>query len=79
MKTPSALAALLALALTAPAATDFPDLRKRGTLRVLAVHEDLFFSLDPGMPPGFDREILEGFAGLHKLRLEVVGVPAGTR
>lgn len=66
----------LLLALLAPAspgsALDLAEVQKRGSLRVLAVHEDLFFSLRPGTPPGFDREILDGFANLHKIKLEVV-------
>src|SRR5262245_49794989 len=50
-------------------------LKERGTLRVLAVltnQRDDFFSKEPGV--GFDREVLEGFASLHKLKLEVVDV-----
>lgn len=66
------LAATAALAAAAPAAADWPEVRQRGALRVLAVHEDLFFSLKEGAAPGFDREVLEGFAQLHKLKLEVV-------
>ena len=51
-------------------------LKERGTLRVLAVltnQRDDFFSKEPGV--GFDREVLEGFASLHKLKVEVVEVP----
>ena len=66
-----AAATLLALA-GPPLRADWPEVQKRGSLRVLAVHEDLFFSLKPDTPPGFDRELLEGFCQLHKLRLEVV-------
>jgi ABC-type amino acid transport substrate-binding protein len=67
------LAGLVCVAGTA-FATDFPEVQRRGTLRVLAVHEDLFFSLKPGTLPGFDRELLEGFANLHKIKLEVVAL-----
>ena len=70
--------ALLApvLLLASPAfALDFPEIQKRGTLKVLAVHEDLFFTTRQAPIPGFDREVLEGFASLSKLKLEVVQVP----
>lgn len=66
-----AAATLLALA-GPPLRADWPEIQKRGSLRVLAVHEDLFFSLKPDTPPGFDRELLEGFCQLHKLKLEVL-------
>jgi ABC-type amino acid transport substrate-binding protein len=52
-----------------------PEVRQRGTIRVLAVLANQprdFISREPGV--GFDREVLEGFAGLHKLKLEVVEV-----
>ena len=54
-------------------ARDLDEIEKRGTLRVLAVvnnQRDEFFSNRPGV--GIDREILEGFARLHHLTLEVV-------
>ncbi len=65
------LAAGIAAAATA---SDLAEVENRGSLRVLAVNEDLFFSLKPGTRPGFDREILDGFCSLHKLKLEVVPV-----
>ncbi len=72
-----ALAATL-LVLGAPWAaggTDLAEVEKRGVLRVLAVPgSEQFFSLRPGAAPGFDREILEGFARLRKLRVEPVPV-----
>lgn len=52
---------------------DLDEIEKRGSLRVLAVlsnQSDEFFSRKTGV--GFDREILEGFTRLHRLRLEVV-------
>jgi membrane-bound lytic murein transglycosylase F len=70
---------LLAAALLAawlPAA-DLPQVKERGTLRVLVVFSDeeyFFFSAKPGTPPGFDQELLTGFADLQKLKLEVVPV-----
>jgi ABC-type amino acid transport substrate-binding protein len=67
-----ALATFLA---AAPAgAADLPDIKAKGSLRVLAVvakPED-FMSLTPGV--GFDRELIEGFAGLHRLQVEVVPI-----
>jgi ABC-type amino acid transport substrate-binding protein len=53
-----------------------PELRARGTLRVLGVLANQprdFLSAEPGV--GFDREVLEGFAALHKLKVELVPVP----
>jgi ABC-type amino acid transport substrate-binding protein len=65
-------------AATGAGALDLPDIKKRGTLRVLAVpdeREPEFLSLKPGTAPGFDREILEGFARTQGLQLEFVPVP----
>lgn len=73
-------AATLALAgLVAPSvpASDLPSgIKARGTLRVLAVVTNQrgdFLSTEPGV--GFDREVLEGFASLHKLKLVLVQIP----
>ena len=67
---------LVALALAASGvAADLGDIQKRGVLRVLCVlvkDEPEFFADRAGVPPGFDREILEGYVRLRKLRLEVV-------
>lgn len=66
------LAALLAA--TAPA-QEPPDITARGTLRVLAVTsaEETYFVSD--VPRGgFDWEMLDGFAKLHKVSLELVAV-----
>jgi ABC-type amino acid transport substrate-binding protein len=68
---------VLALAGWTASAADWPEIRGRGALRVLAVvanQQGEFFTETPGV--GFDREILEGFASLHKLKLEVVPVPS---
>ncbi len=58
------------------ASADLNDITARGSLRVLAgIGEDAaWFSLQGGDAPGFEREVLEGFARLHKLRFEVVTV-----
>jgi membrane-bound lytic murein transglycosylase F len=75
------LAAVLVLWGVLPAAVvsaaSLADMQKRGTLRVLAVvsgEETYFVSQKEGQPPGFDLEVLEGFARLHGLRVEVVPI-----
>jgi membrane-bound lytic murein transglycosylase F len=68
----------LALAAALPvAAADFADVKARGTLRVIVMPlsaADEFFPIPAGARPGFDREVLDGFAGLHRIKLEVVPV-----
>jgi membrane-bound lytic murein transglycosylase F len=74
-RVPCLAAAVLALAPTAPAA-DLAAVKARGSLRVVVVdlkRPDEFFQLS-GSPPGFDREILEGFVALERVRLEPVAV-----
>ncbi len=82
---PSVLAAaVVTAALTGPraasaGATDLPEIQKRGTLRVLVMIDSRrpeFFAVAPGAPPGFDHEVLQGFASLHKLKLEPVVMPS---
>jgi ABC-type amino acid transport substrate-binding protein len=74
---------LLGLSTLAPlpaASGDLPEVKQRGVLRVLRMDvraDDEFFPLPRGgapAAPGFDREVLEGFASLHRLRLEPVTV-----
>ena len=58
-------------------AGDLEAVKSRGSLRVLAVdlkEPDEFFQFKGA--PGFDREILEGFAALHRVRLEPVAIAA---
>jgi ABC-type amino acid transport substrate-binding protein len=72
-----ALALTMALSAAGASAFDLPEIKKRGTLRVLAVvsgEETYFVSGRADLPPGFDVEILEGFAKLHSLKLELVAV-----
>jgi membrane-bound lytic murein transglycosylase F len=70
------LLALLALAFAAPPrarAADLAEIKGRGTLRVLGVArnpDDEFLTERRGR--GLDRELLEGFARLHGVELEVV-------
>ena len=68
-ETEAILLALAAATLAASAsAQDLPEIQARGTLRVLAVTsaEETFFVADSPRG-GFDWEMLEGFAKLHKL------------
>ncbi len=48
------------------------------TLRVLVATDEMpeMFSFEPSGPPGFERELLEGFCRVHGLALEVVPVRA---
>lgn len=70
-----ALALAAALLAAAPAsALDLPELEKRGVVRVIVAADEApeTFAIAPGAAPGFEREILEGFTRLHKLKIEVV-------
>jgi ABC-type amino acid transport substrate-binding protein len=57
-------------------AASLADLRARGSIRVIAAEGEQpeEFSFKPGTAPGFEREMLEGFAKLQRLKLEVVSV-----
>jgi len=59
-------------------AGDLADLKAKGALRALMTNEDYpeWFSLKGGPNPGFERELLEGFTELHRLKLEIVLVPS---
>jgi peptidoglycan lytic transglycosylase F len=73
----AALALWGLLPTSAALASDLLEIQKRGTLRILAVLSDeeaYFVSQRPGGPPGFDMEVLEGFARLHKVKVEVMPV-----
>ncbi len=56
-------------------AKDLPEIQRQGSLRVLAVlaEEEAYFVSDSPRG-GFDWELLEGFARLHKVKLELVPV-----
>jgi ABC-type amino acid transport substrate-binding protein len=71
------LAAACAVACAGPAAADFPEVIERGVLRVIVASDEApeTFALAPSRDPGFERELLEGFARLHHLRLEAVRAP----
>jgi ABC-type amino acid transport substrate-binding protein len=69
-----------AILIAVPAsAVDLPEVQARGTLRVIAAEgeqpEMFDFDGDPAKP-GLEREMLEGFASLKRLKLEVVPVKA---
>jgi len=70
-----ALATILLLSAAArAAATDLPEMKARGILRVIAAADEApeTFSFAGGESPGLDRELVEGFARLQGLRLEPV-------
>jgi ABC-type amino acid transport substrate-binding protein len=60
----------------AASAADLAEIRQRGSLRVLVSEDEHpdWFSFGGGSRPGFEREMLEGFARLHRVRLEVMPV-----
>ena len=72
------LALVFALATALPAAAaDLADVKARGALRVIVMPlsaTDEFFPVPAGARPGFDRAVLDGFASLHRIKLEVVPV-----
>lgn len=68
-------AATLVVAALPARGFDFAEIKANGTLRVLVMPDTKrpeFYSIRPGTAPGFDAEMLEGFARLHRLKLEVV-------
>src|SRR6185503_15042075 len=73
---PSFLALCAALAGVHAGAVDLPEVKARGALRALAMVRpgDEFFAPSADPQPGFDREVLEGFAKLQRVSLEVVPV-----
>jgi ABC-type amino acid transport substrate-binding protein len=63
---------LLAAAL---AGGDLHEILERGVLRVLVVEgSPEFYAVRPGALAGLDRELLDGFARLHKLEIKTVEV-----
>lgn len=67
--------AALVFTLAAPSgAFDLAEIKTRGTLRVIAAtgEQPEEFSFTPGPNPGFEREMLEGFARVEHLRFEVL-------
>jgi membrane-bound lytic murein transglycosylase F len=60
---------------------DLPEVQARGVLRVLAVLEEKGKAITETRADsaGFDYEVLDGFARLRRLRLELVSVPGWDR
>src|SRR5262245_53554540 len=60
-----------------PAHADLAEIKARGSLRVLVSADEQaeMYAVSPGGAPGFDREILDGFAGLQRVRVETVVRP----
>ena len=56
---------------------DLADIKTRGALRVIIAADESpdTFALTGGVRPGFERDLMERFAQLHALRLEVVRAP----
>jgi polar amino acid transport system substrate-binding protein len=79
MRTISLAVVALGLAASPARSGDFPEMRSRGSLRVLAAEGEQpeMFDFDPDPEkPGLEREMLEGFARLKRLKLEIVSVKA---
>jgi membrane-bound lytic murein transglycosylase F len=74
-----ALLSAAVLTVTPAAAADLPEIQAQGSIRVIAAEgeqpEMFDFDGDPAKP-GLEREMLEGFAALKRLKLEVVPVKA---
>jgi len=72
------LTVLVLLSLPLATRADIDEIQARGVLRVLVILDDerQFFSGETGKTPGFDYEILQGFARAHRVRLELVPVNA---
>src|SRR5262245_13023835 len=60
-----------------PAAADLPEVKGRGVIKAIAHKAEYpeMFSFEESGLPGFEREVLDGFARVHKLKLEPVAVP----
>lgn len=65
-----ALAAVLAAAAARPA--DLPEIRRSGTLRVIVAAGEAPETFDTATAGGFERRLIDSFAGLHGLRVEAV-------
>jgi histidine transport system substrate-binding protein len=67
---------LLALGAAGAGAADLPDIKSRGTLRVIAQTGEApeMFRFSGAGEPGFELEMIQGFAKLHGLTVEPVQV-----
>jgi membrane-bound lytic murein transglycosylase F len=70
----AAVAIVLCLSLGAPAplGADLPEVKARGTLRVVVAAEEAKETFDPRGVGGFERELVDSFARVNGLRIEVV-------
>ena len=75
MRRSPAVSLPLLLAAALADAQDLPELKQRGTLRVIVDSSNLVerFNMGTG-EPGLEKEILQSFAALHQLKLEIVTV-----
>jgi polar amino acid transport system substrate-binding protein len=65
----------LAFATTPAPAQDLKEVQTRGELCVLSVHGNPYFiAFETGAPPGFEREILDGFARLKGVKVKLVPI-----
>jgi ABC-type amino acid transport substrate-binding protein len=74
----TALTVALAVAASLPSeGADLADVKTRGALRVIIAADESpdTFALTPGTRPGFEREIMQRFAQLQGIKLEVVRAP----
>jgi lysine/arginine/ornithine transport system substrate-binding protein len=67
---------LLVLAAGLASAGDLPEIKANGTLNVIGVRDEepAMFSFTGGSNPGFEREMIEGFAKLHGLKVQAHAV-----
>lgn len=76
MRFPLLAAGVLSLALTPSAVADLDAIRSSGKLRVIVWADNLaeLYAPQAAANPGLEAELLQGFASLHGLTLEVVTV-----
>lgn len=69
--------ALAAAAVLPSVSADLAEVKTRGALRVIIAADESpdTFALTPGTRPGFEREIMQRFAELQGIKLEVVRAP----
>src|ERR671910_2810756 len=70
-------ALLTLLACASPSAADLDDVKRAGTLRVIVTLDSRrpeFFAEPQAARPGFDQEVLQGFASLNRVTLTPVFV-----
>ena len=66
----------LSVATARSEAADLAAVKARGTLRALVPADEIpeMFAFKRGLAPGFEREILEGFADLQRVKFEAIPV-----